>query len=70
MRHNKESFVREYCLARKIPYRLVKEQLYVDGNYCCYNVYNLTYADLLVAIDNMITYDELTTDFSYLNWRL
>ena len=27
-RHNKESFVREYCLARKIPYRLVKEQLY------------------------------------------
>ncbi len=65
MTHDRITFVREYCLARRIPYRIKGEMLYIDGRYFCYSIYNLTYIELLQAIDKECVYDELTTDFKY-----
>lgn len=61
--HNKISFVREYCLCRRIPYRIQRETLYIDGEYFCFSVYNLTYSELITAIDKACIYDGKSTFF-------
>ena len=61
--HNKISFVREYCRCHRIPYKISHETLYIDKHYFCYSVYNLTYLDLIQAIDKACIYDSVTTYF-------
>ena len=61
--HDKISFVREYCLCRRIPYRIMRESLCIAGEYFCYSVYNLTYSELVQAIDKVCVYDETSTFF-------
>ena len=61
--HDKISFVREYCICRRIPYRIMRESLYIDGEFFCYSVYNLTYSELIQAIDKACQYDNTTTFF-------
>ena len=61
--HDKISFVRENCRCRRIPYRIAHETLYIAGKYFCYSVYNLTYLDIVQAIDNVCVYDEISTFF-------
>lgn len=63
MTHDKISFVREYCRCRRIPYRIHGESLYINGCYFCFSVYNLTYAELIQAIDKVCVYDSVTTFF-------
>ena len=61
--HNKITFVREYCRCRRIPYRINRETLYIDKHYFCFSGYNLTYSELVQAIDKVCVYDSITTDF-------
>ena len=61
--HNKETFIREYCLARRIPYSIKRDQLNIAGHYAVFNIYNLGYADLINAIDAMCVFDPYTTNF-------
>lgn len=62
--HNKVTLVREYCLARKIPYKLVGEHLYLgsmktDGRVVSFfSVYNFPWNELLGAIDAHVEYNE------------
>jgi hypothetical protein len=62
--HNKITFVREYCLARRIPYKIKGEQLSIRDKetksewLTCFSIYNLTYSELLNVIDRMIIYDQ------------
>lgn len=62
--HDKVTFVREYCLCRRIPYRFVGNfgQLIIGnsnvGADCIYSVYNLPYSELVSTIDSMVQYDE------------
>ena len=65
MIHDKISFTREYCKCRRIPYRIVNEQLYIDKKFICYSLYNLTYEDIIKVIDNAVQY-EMVTQF-YMN---
>lgn len=58
MLHDKKTFIKEYCLARRIPYKFLSEQLYINGVFCCFSVYNLPWAELIYAIDTMVSYDE------------
>lgn len=64
--HDKISFVREYCRCRRIPYRIMREALYIAGEYFCFSVYNLTYLELVQAIDKVCVYDDTSTFFI---WR-
>ena len=61
MKHDKITFTREYCLARRIPYKIKREALFIDGVQFCYSLYNLTYADIVNCIDSFVKYDDLTT---------
>jgi hypothetical protein len=61
--HDKISFVREYCRCRRIPYHFERETLYIAGGHFCFSVYNLTYSELVQAIDRVCVYDEITTFF-------
>ena len=61
--HNKISFIREYCRCRRIPYKIDRETLYIDKHYFCFSVYNLTYLELVQAIDKACIYDDITTYF-------
>lgn len=55
--HNKITVVREYCLARRIPYKFQKEQLTINKEFCCFSVYNIPWSELFQIIDNMVEYD-------------
>lgn len=55
--HNKITVVREYCLARRIPYKINKEMLLINKEFCCYSIYNLPWNELLSTIDKMVEYD-------------
>lgn len=57
-RHNKITFVREYCLARRIPYKIKNESLYINGHFILYSVYNLPWLELMQIIDNAVVYDD------------
>lgn len=75
MSHNKETFAREYCLARRIPYKLHNEGLVIkspDGHYMqvCFSVYNLTYKDLIEEIDRCCEYNPTTTYFERCKERM
>ena len=62
--HDRISFTREYCRCRKIPYRIVRnEGLTIAGYHAIYSLYNLTYAEIVRAIDDMCEYDALTTEY-------
>lgn len=61
MTHDKFSFVREYCLARKIPYKFKKESLYIDKNFVWYSIYNHPWSELISIIDKHCIYN----DFGY-----
>lgn len=58
--HNKLTFTAEYCRARRIPYRIKHEALFIAGRQICYSLYNLTYSDILKMIDEHCIYDDLT----------
>lgn len=70
--HNKITFVREYCLARRIPYKIKGEQLSIRDKetksewFTCFSIYNLTYSELLKVIDRMVIYDQYG-DFQNVN---
>lgn len=70
--HNKITFVREYCLARRIPYKIKGEQLSIRDKgtksewFTCFSIYNLTYSELLNVIDRMVIYDQYG-DFQNVN---
>ena len=63
MTHDKISFVREYCRCRRIPYKIVKEALFIDNSQVCFSVYNLIYTELIKMIDDFCIYDDVTQDF-------
>ena len=71
--HNKITFVREYCLARRIPYKIKGEQLSIRDKsinsiwFVCFSIYNLTYSELIRVIDNAVIYDETSTFFQAVN---
>lgn len=56
--HDKISFAREYCRCRRIPYRIIRESLYIAGRYVCYSLYNIPYREIVEMIDNSCEYDE------------
>jgi hypothetical protein len=58
--HNKLTFAAEYCRARRIPYKIKDEALFIAGRQICYSLYNLTYGDILRMIDEHCIYDALT----------
>lgn len=61
--HNKITFTAEYCRARKIPYRIVHEALFIGGKQVCFSLYNHTYRDILIMIDNFVDYNPVTMDY-------
>lgn len=61
MEHNKLTFTAEYCRVRRIPYRIKKEALFINGRQICYSLYNLTYIDIINMIDKECQYDATTT---------
>lgn len=62
MNHDKVSFTREYCQCKKIPYRIARnEALTIAGYHAIYSLYNLTYNEIVNAIDEMCEYDPVTT---------
>lgn len=61
MEHNKLTFTAEYCRARRIPYRIKKEALFINGMQICFSLYNLTYRDIIDMIDRECVYDDITT---------
>ena len=57
-RHNKRTFVMEYCRCRKIPYRLKGDSVVVKGQVICPSVNLFTYRDLLDLIDSACVYED------------
>ena len=57
MEHDKISVVREYCKARRIPYKVNREMLTINKEYCCYSIYNLPWTELFSTIDKMVYYN-------------
>lgn len=58
--HNQLSFIREYCLCRRIPYKFHGETLVVgtkEHSFFIYSVFNFTYVDLIRIIDNKVEYN-------------
>ena len=53
MSHNKITFAKEYCLCRRIPYRMKGEQMIIgrDRKEVIYSVYNFTYDELVRVIN-------------------
>ena len=66
MEHNKLTFTTKYCRARRIPYRIKAEGLFIDGQQVCFSLYNLTYVDIIQIIDKLVHYDETTTFYKNL----
>ncbi len=66
--HDKLTFTAEYCRARRIPYRIKNEALFINKYQVCYSLYNLTYKDIIVMIDNVCFYDYTTTWFTGLHF--
>jgi len=58
--HNKLTFTAEYCRARRIPYRIKHEALFIAGRQIYYSLYNLTYGDILKMIDEHCIYDDVS----------
>jgi len=58
------SFVKEYCQARKIPYKIQGEGICIgdmktyEGTFSIFSVYNFTYNQLINTIDKYIDYDK------------
>jgi hypothetical protein len=57
-KHDKISFTREYCLCRRIPYRIVQEHLIIGGYNVCFSLYNLPYKEIIDMIDKFVEYNE------------
>lgn len=72
MLHNKVSFVRKYCLCRRIPYQIKGEALFIGGrkhkNQVCFSIYNHTYRELLDIVDEACVYDDYG-NFLEESWR-
>src|SRR5574344_437377 len=66
MEHNELTFTAEYCRARRIPYRIKREGLFIEGQQVCFSLYNLTYVDIIQMIDKLVHYDEITTFYKNL----
>lgn len=66
MEHNKLTFTAEYCRARRIPYKIKREGLFIKGQQVCFSLYNLTYVDIIQMIDKLVHYDETTTFYKFL----
>jgi hypothetical protein len=62
--HDRITFTAEYCRARRIPYRVKREALFISGKQVCYSLYNLTYSEILRVIDDFCEYDQTTTFFA------
>jgi len=63
MQHNQLTFAAEYCRARRIPYRIKGEALFIDRKQVCFSLYNLTYVGIIEMIDIECIYDDVTTFF-------
>lgn len=59
--HNKLTVTAEYCRARRIPYRIKNEALFIDGVQICFSLYNISYIDIIKMIDNTVEYNMVTT---------
>ena len=68
MEHNKLTFTAEYCRARRIPYSIKHEALFIGKVQVCYSLYNLTYANIIDMIDKFCMYDDVTTNFKHMNF--
>lgn len=62
--HDQITFVKEYLRCRRIPYKMFNDHLIIGSKSqgttrqpVFYSVYNLTYRDLIDAIDNEVVYD-------------
>lgn len=58
--HNKTSVIREYCLARKIPYKFEGSALYIGkgmGARFCYRVDLVPWAEVILEIDRLCKFD-------------
>ena len=74
--HDKVTLVREYCLCRKIPYRVLGGDLgqVVIGNKdvgtdVIYSIYNIPWAEIIQTIDGMVVYDDFGR-FERMRWRV
>ena len=68
MEHNKLTFTAEYCRARRIPYSIKHEALFIGKFQVCYSLYNLTYTDIISMIDKYCVYDDFGTHFKHVNF--
>ena len=66
MEHNKLTFTAEYCRARRIPYKIKGEALFIEKHHVCFSLYNFTYANIIQMIDKLVYYDETTTFYKNL----
>ena len=62
-KHNKETVIREYCLARQIPYAIKGDGLYINGVCQMYNIYNIPWAELIQTINKNVQFDSITGYF-------
>ena len=65
--HNKLTFTAEYCRARRIPYSIKREALFINKKQICFSLYNLPYSEIITMIDNACEYDDVTTFYSNSN---
>lgn len=60
--HNQVTVVKEYCLARRIPYKIGNnEQLLIGkgkNKQCIFCIYNIPWKELFSTIDRFVEYDE------------
>lgn len=61
MQHNKLTFTAEYCRARRIPYKIKREALFIGKKQICFSLYNLTYIDIINMINEDCLFDPITT---------
>lgn len=56
--HNKITVVREYCLARHIPYSIKGEALYINGYCQMFSVYNIPWAELIQTVNKNVVFND------------
>lgn len=57
-KHSKLTVIKEYCKARRIPYKFEGESLYLDKKFFCFSIYNLPYDEMFSNVDSFVEYDE------------
>lgn len=65
--HSKITVVREYCLARHIPYAIKGEGLYINGAMQAFSIYNVPWSELISTINKNVEFDAVTGYFKSFN---